>query len=102
MPSLSYAPVTVRLIVVPIEAASASRKRPALNEPVTTFVAIALAAVAATFEAVVTPEVLGTTIVGVLTVGVPAGAAKPEAKGIAPVEGASAASCPLSKILVAA
>jgi hypothetical protein len=90
VPSRSNAPVTVKLIVVPIEAASASRKRPALNPPLTTFVAAA-AAVAAVLAAVVIPVVLGTVIFGVVVVvvGEPLGPVKPEANGIAPVEGAS-------------
>jgi hypothetical protein len=90
VPSGSNAPVTVKLIVVPIEAASASRKRPALNEPVTTLVAAA-AAVAAVLAAVVIPVVLGTVTLGVVVVvvGEPLGAVKPVENGIAPVEGAS-------------
>ena len=72
VPSLSNAPVTVKLIVVPIEAASAARNEPALNEPATTFVDAA-AALAATLAAAATPpfEVVeepppeGTEIVGI-------------------------------------
>ena len=37
VPSLSSAPVTVRLIVVPLVAASPARAEPALNEPETMF-----------------------------------------------------------------
>ena len=53
VPSLSNAPVTVRLIVVPIEAASALRNEPGLKFDETTFEAAAT--VAAVFAAVATP-----------------------------------------------
>ena len=82
VPSLSNAPVTVRLIVVPIEAASALRNDPTLKFDETTFEAAA-AVDAATFEAVVTPapldvaappvegaEMLGIEGTEVVTVGV--------------------------------
>ena len=94
MPSRSNAPVTFRLIVVPIPNLSEFARSLNPRDSALPIKPDEAAAVAATFAAEVIPPALGTVMFGVLIVGVgvPPGATNPEANGIAPVEGARARS----------